>query len=119
MTSDEIIQKSLDYLHSQKVHDKLVNAINDNDISSILDVVQDGYTQGRADALAWKKYPDEKPKHDTRNAVFYRSTLSKYSENTQLNNHFEFYDWYDNCEKCLELWDHVERFIEVPGGEND
>lgn len=51
MTSDEIIQKSLDYLHSQKVHDKLVNAINDNDISSILDVVQDGYTQGRADAL--------------------------------------------------------------------
>lgn len=116
MASDEIINsKSIEYADSRFSNLDVGDYVKFASMSSY----SDGYTQGRADALAWKKYPDEKPKHDTRNAVFYRSTLSKYSENTQLNNHFEFYDWYDNCEKCLELWDHVERFIEVPGGEND
>ena len=55
MARDEIaIQLSLDYLNPKRVHDKLINAINDTDISAILDLVQGAYTQGRADAWRWR-----------------------------------------------------------------
>ena len=115
MASDEITQKSIKYTEERFVD------LPPDDYRDFVSMSSygDGYTQGRADALAWKKYPEEKPKHDTRCAVFYKSALLKDSENTQFKDHFEFYDWYDNCENCLELWNHVERFIELPGGEND
>lgn len=65
-----------------------------------------GYTQGRADALAWKKYPEQKPTRTQYYPIFWDGDGA----------HMGF--WHND----LQEWDCevIEWFdLKLPGGEND